>query len=146
MATLMELPSGVHAAVSEGRLAVVGVTPQVASPVTVSVKLPLAHEPPTPEHEHEQLAVPSPLTTRRSVLIVSFGQVDWDDVLKSTGAQPSGTAWHAHPGLFPPSPAEPSPAEPSLAASVVAASGASKERSGSELQAPTVSATRANGR
>ena len=59
---------------STGMLTVVAPTPHVASPVSVSVKLPLPHEPPTSEHEQEQLGVPSPLTTRRSsVLFVAVG-------------------------------------------------------------------------
>jgi hypothetical protein len=133
--TVIEFPSGVHDAASEGMLTVVGVTPHVASPLRVSVKLPFAQEPPPPEHEQEQLGVPSPLITRRSVATVSEGHVCCEDDVKSTAVQPAGTFWQEQPVVPPPSPVEPSP--------VVAASGPPKVRSGSELHATSVNAASA---
>lgn len=90
--TLIGLASAEQLLVSTGMLPVVAPTPHVASPVRVSVKLPLPHEPPTSVHEHEQLGVPSPLTTRRSVLFVPSGQERRDESAKITGVQPAGTA------------------------------------------------------
>jgi hypothetical protein len=138
--TVTDAPSGPHAGESEGMFDVVAAIPHVASVVTESVKLPFAHEPPTPEQEHEQLGVPSPLITRRSVAVVPFGHVDCENDVKSTGVQPAATAWHVQPVFIPPS-----PVAPSIAAASVAASGPSKLRSGSELHATTTAdATSAN--
>jgi hypothetical protein len=134
--TASDAESALHAPTSEPMLAVDPPTAHVASLVTASVKLPLEHEPPTPEHVHEQVGVPSPLTCRSSVVVVPVGQLDCDEVEKSTGVHPSATAVQLQ---LPP----PSPAVPSVPPSPVAASGSSKLRSGSELHPATVNATNA---
>jgi hypothetical protein len=135
--TFTEAPSGPHPAESDGMFAVVAPIAHVASVVTESVKLPLLQEPPTPEHEHEQVGVPSPFITRRSVAVVPFGQVDCENAVKSTGVQPAATAWQVQPGFGPPSPVVPSVVAIASVAASVAASELSKLRSGSELHATT---------
>ena len=71
---------------------VVGVTEHVASPETVTVKLPLVHEPPTPVQVQLQLAAPSPLDTLRSVDFSFAGHGGFCVAAKLTSVQPCGTS------------------------------------------------------
>ena len=88
--TLIAVPRVAHEPTSTGMVAVVGVTPHVASVVIESAKLPVAQPPPTSEHVQAQLGAPSPPMTRRSLAVSEAGQLGRDVAAKFTGVQPAG--------------------------------------------------------
>ncbi len=88
--TLTAVPRGAHEATSTGTLAFVGKTPHVASMLSESAKVPVLQPPPTSEHVHVHVGVPSPPMTRRSLAVSEAGQLGRDVGAKFTGVQPAG--------------------------------------------------------